>query len=495
MAILLVFLLLGIPLFLLLLKHRKNGERLKSPPGPRRLPFIGNLHQLDTAFLHHYLWQLSKKYGPLMSLQLGFVPTLIVSSAKMAKEVMKTHDLVFCSRPGLLGLQKLSYKGLDVAMSPYNDSWRELKKIVTLHLLSSKRVQSFRPIREEEVSRMIAKVSQLAASSKLVNLSEMITTLTSSTICRVAFGKRFDEGYEGSKFHNLLIEWQVVAAKFYFSDHFPLIGWMDNVTGLCARLDKLFREMDLVYQELIDDHLDPKRKNSSQEDLIDILLGLREEQSSSVDFSFDHIKAVLMNMLLGGTDTSSATVVWAMTELMKNPSLMKKAQEEVRKLIGEKGRVDEDDLQKLPYLEAVVKETLRFHPAVPLLVPRETMQSCVVDGYEIRPETLVYVNAYAIGRDPECWEDPEKFFPERFLNSTIDYKGLDFEFIPFGAGRRKCPGISMGVTIVQLALSSLLYSFNWELPNGMKKEDIDIDPAPGLAAQKKIALCLAAKKV
>ncbi|KAM7515665.1 hypothetical protein LguiA_005248 [Lonicera macranthoides] len=417
------------------------------------------------------------------------------SSAKMAKEVMKTHDLVFCSRPGLVGLQKLSYKGLDVAMSPYNDSWRELKKIVTLHLLSSKRVQSFRPIREEEVSRMIAKVSQLAASSKLVNLSEMITTLTSSTICRVAFGKRFDEGYEGSKFHNLLIEWQVVAVKFYFSDHFPLIGWMDNVTGLCARLDKLFREMDLVYQELIDDHLDPKRKNSSQEDLIDILLRLREEQSSSVDFSFDHIKAVLMNMLLGGTDTSSATVVWAMTELMKNPSLMKKAQEELRKLIGEKGRVDEDDLQKLPYLEAVVKETLRFHPAAPLLVPRETMQSCVVDGYEIRPKTLVYVNAYAIGRDPDCWEDPEKFFPERFLNSTIDYKGLDFEFIPFGAGRRKCPGISMAVTIVQLALSSLLYSFNWELPNGMKKEDIDIDPAPGLAAQKKIALCLVAKKV
>lgn len=295
MTILLVFL-LGIPLFLLLLKHRKNGERLPSPPGPRGLPFIGNLHQLDTAFLHHYLWQLSKKYGPLMFLRLGFVPTLIVSSAKMAKEVMKTHDLVFCSRPVLLGLQKLSYKGLDVALSPYNDSWREVKKIVTLHLFSSKRVQSFCPIREEEVSRMIAKVSQLAASSKLVNLSEIITTLTSTMIYRIAFGKRFDAGYEGSKFHDLLIEWQVVAAKFYFSDHFPLIGWIDNVTGLCARLDKVFREMDLVYQELIDDHLDPKRKNSSQEDLdlIDIFLRLREEKSSSVDFSIDHIKGVLM---------------------------------------------------------------------------------------------------------------------------------------------------------------------------------------------------------
>ncbi|KAM7519643.1 hypothetical protein LguiB_018605 [Lonicera macranthoides] len=493
MAILLVFL-LCIPLFLLLLKHRKNGERLPSPPGPPGLPFIGNLHQLDTLYFHRYLWQLSKKYGPLMSLQLGFVPTLIVSSAKMAEEVLKTHDLVFCSRPGLLGLQKLSYNGLDVALSPYNDSWRELKKIVTLHLFSSKRVQSFRPIREEEVSRMIAKVSQLAALSKIVNLSEMITTLTSTVIRRIAFSKRFDEGYEGSKFHYLLTELQVVAAKFYFSDHFPLLGWIDNVTGLCTRLDKIFREVDLVYQELIDDHLDPKRNNSSQEDILDIFLRLREEQSSSVDFSFDHIKAVLMNILFGGTDTSSTTVVWAMTELMKNPSLMKKAQEEVRKLIGEKGRVDEDDLQKLPYLEAVVKETLRLHPAIPLL-PRETLQSCVIDGYEIRPKTLVYVNVYAIGRDPERWEDPEKFLPERFLNSSIDYKGLDFELIPFGAGRRKCPGISMGVAIVQLALSSLLYSFDWELPNGMKKEDIDIDSVPGVVVQKKNALCLVAKKV
>ncbi|KAM7519642.1 hypothetical protein LguiB_018604 [Lonicera macranthoides] len=376
----------------------------------------------------------------------------------MAKEVIKTHDIAFCSRPVLLGLGKLSYKGLDVAMSPYNDSWREVKKIVTLHLLSSKRVQSFHPIREEEVS------------------------------CS------FDEGYEGSKFHNLLIEWQVVAAKFYFSDHFPLIGWIDNVTGLCTRLDNIFREMDLVYQELIDDHLDSKRNNSSQEDILDIFLRLTEEQASSVDFSFDHIKGVLMVIHVRNGYKFSYYGL-GHDGANEEPPLMKKAQEEVRNLIGEKGRVDEDDLQKLPYLEAVVKETLRLHPAIPLLLPRETLQSCVIDGYKIQPKTLVYVNAYAIGRDPECWEDPEKFLPERFLNSTFDYKGLDFKLIPFRAGRRKCPGISMGVAIVQLALSSLLYSFDWELPNGMKKEDMDIDYVPGVVVQEKIALCLVAKKV
>ena len=180
---------------------------------------------------------------------------------------------------------------------------------------------------------------------------------------------------------------------------------------------------------------------------------------------------------------------------MKNPTVMDKAQEEVRKLIGKKGRVDEDDLQNLPYLGIVVKETLRLHPPVPLLLPRVAMQSCVLDGFEIQPMTMVYVNAYAVGRDPECWKDPLKFFPERFLGSTIDYKGHDFELIPFGAGRRSCPGIVMGSTMVELILSNLLYSFNWELPAGMQKEDIDTIPMPGMIVHKKTPLCLVPKKI
>ncbi|KAM7514083.1 hypothetical protein LguiA_003666 [Lonicera macranthoides] len=489
-------LLLALPLFFLFLisRVRKNGAK-PPPPGPRGLPFIGNLHQLDNSFLQRQLWKLSEKYGPLMSLRLGSLPTVIVSSAKMAKEIMKTHDLVFCSRPALLGQQKLSYNGVDVALSPYNDYWREMKKIVVLHLFTSKRVQSFRPIREDEVSRMIKKVSELAVSSKLVNLSEILVSLTSTIICRVAFSKRFDEGYEGSRFQGLLRECQNVMASFYISDHFPMMGWLDRVSGLLARLDKNFKEMDLFYQELIDEHLDPERRSSTREDIIDIFLRLKEDQSYSIDLTFSHIKALLMNILLGGTDTSASTIVWAMTELMKNPTVMYKAQEEVRKLIGKKGRVDEDDLQNLTYLKMVVKEAMRLHPPVPLLVPRVAMQRCVIDSFEIQPKTMVYVNAYAVGRDPECWKDPLKFFPERFMGTTIDYKGQDFELIPFGAGRRACPGISMGSTTVELILSNLLYSFDWELPPGIKKEDIDTNPLPGITVHKKIPLCLVAKKI
>ncbi|RVW70428.1 Cytochrome P450 83B1 [Vitis vinifera] len=338
----LLLILLAVPLFLLFLL--RNRRRTPLPPGPPGLPLIGNLLQLDKSAPHIYLWRLSKQYGPLMILRLGFVPTLVVSSARMAKEVMKTHDLEFSGRPSLLGLQKLSYNGLDVAFSPYNDYWREMRKICVLHLFNSKRAQSFRPIREDEVLEMIKKISQFASASKLTNLSEILISLTSTIICRVAFSKRYDdEGYERSRFQKLVGEGQAV-------------------------------EFDLFYQEIIDEHLDPNRPEPEKEDITDVLLKLQKNRLFTIDLTFDHIKAVLMNIFLAGTDTSAATLVWAMTMLMKNPRTMTKAQEELRNLIGKKGFVDEDDLQKLPYLKAIVKETMRLHPASPLLVPRETLE-------------------------------------------------------------------------------------------------------------------------
>ncbi|XP_028086738.1 cytochrome P450 71A1-like [Camellia sinensis] len=271
------------------------------------------------------------------------------------------------------------------------------------------------------------------------------------------------------------------------------MGWIDKLSGLYGRLEKNFKELDMFYQEIIDDHLDPKRQTTAQEDITDVLLKLQSDRSFAIDLTLDNIKAVLMNIFIAGTDTSAATLVWAMTALMKNPKVMKRVQDEIRNLIGEKGFVSEDDLQKLPYLKAIVKETLRLYPAAPLLVPRETTQTIKLEGYEIPPKTLVYVNAWAIGRDPEAWDNPEEFLPERFLGSAIDFKGQHFELVPFGAGRRGCPGIYMGAVTVELTLANLLYSFDWELPNGMKKEDLDTEVMPGITMHKKNALYLVAR--
>ncbi|XVE69773.1 hypothetical protein DITRI_Ditri10aG0017900 [Diplodiscus trichospermus] len=428
-VILFLFLLLALPIFLffLLVKHRNHGNSLL-PPGPPGLPLIGHLHMqmLDRSAPHIFLRKLSQKYGSLMYLRLGFKSTLVVSSAKMAKEVMKTHDLNFCSRPTVRGSQKLSYNGLDLAFAPYNAYWREMRKICVIHLFNSGRVQLYRPIREEEVTSLIEKISKSSDESKPVNLSEAMMCLTSTIICRIGFGMR---------------------------------------------------------------------SKPEQEDIVDVLLQIWKDRYFTVDLTMDHIKAILMNVFVAGTDTSAAAVIWVMTFLMKNPRCMKKIQEEVRNLIGKKGFVNEDDVQGLTYLKAVIKETFRLQSIVPLLVPRETIRKCNIEGYEIPAKTLVYINAWAIGRDPEAWENPEEFYPERFIGSSIDYKGLDFELIPFGAGRRGRPGIHMGVATVELALANLVYKFDWEMPSGMNKEDIDFEVIPGITVHKKNALCLMAREI
>ena len=179
-----------------------------------------------------------------------------------------------------------------------------------------------------------------------------------------------------------------------------------------------------------------------------------------------------------------------MTEMLKNPRVMKEAQAEVRRVFDAKGNVDETTIHELKYLKAVVKETLRLHPSAPLLLPRESRESCEINGYEIPEKTRVIVNAWAIGRDPRYWSEAETFYPERFLNSSIDFRGTDFEYIPFGAGRRMCPGITFAIPNIELPLAQLLYHFDWKLPNGMRPEGLDMTETFGITVARKKDLVL-----
>ncbi|KAK4386348.1 cytochrome [Sesamum angolense] len=332
-------------------------------------------------------------------------------------------------------------------------------------------VHYFRPVREDEICRMIAKVSGL------VNLSDVAMSLASNLICRVAFGRRYDE------------------------DEFEkMSGWLDKVSGLLGRLRKNCKELDVFYEQLIDEHLDPARqKPAGRQDIIDLMIQLKDQNASSLDLSWDHIKALLMNLFVAGTDTVAAAVVWAMTGLMLNPAVMKKAQTEIRQFIGEKGQVDDDDIRNLPYLKAVVLETLRLYPPAPLLFRTQILdEDCVLDGYKIKPGTSVIINGWAIGRDPETWQDPEEFQPERFMTSNggvvdVSAKTGEFEMIPFGGGRRGCPGMGMGLISAELALANLLYSFDWALPAAAPGSNvIDTDALPGLTTHKKNPLLLVA---
>ncbi|KAG5028140.1 hypothetical protein JHK87_011654 [Glycine soja] len=487
-----VFLTLLFTLSLIKQLRKPTAEKRRLlPPGPRKLPFIGNLHQLGTL-PHQSLQYLSNKHGPLMFLQLGSIPTLVVSSAEMAREIFKNHDSVFSGRPSLYAANRLGY-GSTVSFAPYGEYWREMRKIMILELLSPKRVQSFEAVRFEEVKLLL---QTIALSHGPVNLSELTLSLTNNIVCRIALGKRNRSGADdANKVSEMLKETQAMLGGFFPVDFFPRLGWLNKFSGLENRLEKIFREMDNFYDQVIKEHIadnSSERSGAEHEDVVDVLLRVQKDPNQAIAITDDQIKGVLVDIFVAGTDTASATIIWIMSELIRNPKAMKRAQEEVRDLVTGKEMVEEIDLSKLLYIKSVVKEVLRLHPPAPLLVPREITENCTIKGFEIPAKTRVLVNAKSIAMDPCCWENPNEFLPERFLVSPIDFKGQHFEMLPFGVGRRGCPGVNFAMPVVELALANLLFRFDWELPLGLGIQDLDMEEAIGITIHKKAHLWLKA---
>ncbi|XP_028786247.1 cytochrome P450 71D8-like [Neltuma alba] len=485
-----------IPLLLLLLlwlAKPKNKAKIQIP-GPRKLPVLGNLHQLAAAsssLPHHALHELSLKHGPLMHLQLGELSTVIVSSPEMAKEIMKTHDLAFVQRPQTCNAKILSYGATDIAFAPHSDYWRQMRKICTLELLSAKKVQSFSFIRQDEVSKLIKSIQSSRGS--VVDLTSKIYTLTNSIVWRVAFGDKSKDGEELVKLLHSALE---QLARFQFADLFPSLKLIHFMTGMNTKLMKIHKKFDKVLEDIVQENQKKHMRGGDEsaleeENLVQVLLRIQRSESLDVPITTDNIKAVISDMFSGGTDTSAAVLEWAMSELMSNPRVMKKAQAEVRNAFRGKKVIHDSDVMQLSYLKLVIKETLRLHPPVPLLIPRECRETCQVNGYEIPVKTQVIINAWALGRDSKYWYDAERFIPERFQgNSDIDFRGTNFEYIPFGAGRRMCPGISFGLASIELPLASLLCYFDWEFPNRVKPEDLDMTETFATTARRKNNLCL-----
>ncbi|XP_014519373.1 cytochrome P450 71D11-like [Vigna radiata var. radiata] len=471
---------------------KKTHSSPNIPPGPLKLPVIGNIHNLLSTTPHRKLRDLAQIYGPLMHLQLGEVFTIIVSSPEYAKEIMKTHDLIFASRPTILASDILSYQSTNIIFAPYGNYWRQLRKICTVELFTQKRVSSFQPIREEVLTHLVKMIDSHKGSP--FNLTEAVLSSVYNIMSRAAFGMKCKDQEE---FISAMKEAVESGSGFNIGDLFPSAKWLQIVTGLRPKLERLHGQVDRILGDIISEHKEAKSKGKggqgeAEEDLVDVLLKFQDGNESNKDIclTIDNIKAIILDVFAAGGETSATTINWAMAEMTKDPRVMKKAEDEVREVFNMKGRVDEVCMDELKYLKLVVKETLRLHPPAPLLLPRESREECEINGYDIPVKSKVIVNAWAIGRDPKYWSEAERFYPERFIDSSVDYKGNNFEYIPFGAGKRICPGTTFGLISVELTLAFLLYHFDWKLPMGIKNEDLDMTEQFGVTVRRKDDLYL-----
>ncbi|KAG2656547.1 desmethyl-deoxy-podophyllotoxin synthase-like [Panicum virgatum] len=492
-----------LPLLLLKLIARRDGNGMRLPPGPWQLPVIGSLHHLlGSPLPHRAMARIARRLGapPFIYLRLGEVPVVVASSPAAAREVMKTHDARFATRPWTPTTRVLVEAGEGLVFARYGALWRQLRRISVLELLSARRVHSFRAVREEEARRLVAAVAAAAAGEGggAVNVSKRIAVVVTDTAVRAIIGDRFERREE---FLANLAEGVKITSGFNLCDLFPSSMLVRLVSGTERRARETHRRHFELMDLAIKQHEQRRAAAMAQsadgtvekeEDLIDVLLRIQREGGLEVPLTMGMIKTVILDMFGAGSETSANTLQWAMSELARNPEVMHKAQAEVREKLQGKPMVAEDDLADLRYTKLIIKETLRLHPAVPLLVPRECRESCKVMGYDVPRGTTVFVNVWAISRDPGHWgADAAAFRPERFEAGTAaDFKGTDFEFTPFGAGRRMCPGMAFAQASMELALAVLLYHFDWEMPGGMLPGELDMTEEMGIAVRRKNDLYL-----
>ncbi|KAK6924443.1 Cytochrome P450 [Dillenia turbinata] len=473
----------------------KLRRRLQYPPGPKGYPLIGNMNMMD-QLTHRGLAKLAEQYGGLCHLKIGFVHTMAVSDPETAKQVLQIQDNIFSNRPATIAISYLTYDRADMAFAHYGPFWRQMRKLCVMKLFSRKRAESWESVRDEVDSAVRTVAHNLGSA---VNVGELVFGLTRNIIYRAAFGSSSHEGQD--EFIKILQEFSRLFGAFNIADFIPFLGWIDP-QGLTSRLERARKSLDGFIDHIIDEHMEKKKRNlkdhqSNDSDMVDELLAFYSEEAKvnesedlqhAIKLTRDNIKAIIMDVMFGGTETVASAIEWVMAELMRNPEEMKRVQQELTNVVGLNRRVEESDFEKLTYLKCVIKETLRLHPPIPLLL-HETAEDAEVGGYSIPARSRIMINAWAIGRDKGSWEHPESFQPSRFLkDGAPDFKGSNFEFIPFGSGRRSCPGMQLGLYTLDLSVAHLLHCFTWELPDGMKPSELDMDDVFGLTAPRKIQL-------
>ncbi|CAN6282990.1 unnamed protein product [Urochloa humidicola] len=496
---------LGVVLAILLLlvsslqrrRLQKPSRKYNLPPGPRPLPVIGNLNLIG-HLPHRSVHELSKSYGPLMSLRFGSMPVVVGSSVDMASFFLKTHDVLFIDRPRTTAGRYTGFNYSDMIWSPYGAYFRQVRKFCKTEFFGAARLRAQEHIRETEVRTMMRDLYAAAGKEALVRLMDHLFQLLINVISLMVLGKKHNDvdqaGLPGTPegFKWMIEEFFSLSGRLDVGDMIPWLSWLD-LNGHVRRVKRLREMLDPFLDNVVDEHSERRLRegeNFVAMDAVDMLLELADDPNLEAPIHRDGVKAFTWNLLVGLPDTTSVTVEWAMSELLRHPDALAKVTEELDRVIGrERLMVTEGDIPSLPYLNAVIKETMRLHPVTPLLTPRLSREDVSVGSHDVPAGTLVFVNVWAIARDPAIWgHDAGEFRPERFVGSSVDVKGQHLELLPFGSGRRMCPGFSLGLRMVHVLLANLVHGYSWKLPDGVSREKLSMEETFGLTVPRKVRL-------
>ncbi|XVE82864.1 hypothetical protein DITRI_Ditri16bG0039800 [Diplodiscus trichospermus] len=467
--------------FLLLVTKLTRSRRTNLPPSPFALPILGHLHLLKEP-LHRTLFKLSQKYGPVFSLKVGSRRLVVVSSPSAVQECFTKNDIVLANRPRFIMGKYVGYNYTTLGLAPYGDHWRNLRRLCTIEIFSSNRLNLTLDIRRDEVNRLLRRLYKVSANGfAKVELKSMFSELTFNIATRMMAGKRYfgDEesgSEEGRKFREIIKELFELAVSSYPGDFLPILQLVDY-NGYIKKIKRLGDRADEMMQGMIEEHRRNKGDLKIKNTMITHLLSLQESQPEY--YTDEIIKGLIQVILNAGTDTTAVTLEWAMSNLLNYPRVLEKAKAELDKHVGQQRLVQEADLSKLPYLQNIISETLRLYPATPLLAPHVASDNCNIGGYEIPKETILMVSAWAIQRDPQFWDDPMTFKPERFESKELSDQ--TYKVMPFGLGRRACPGMGLAQHVLGLTLGSLIQCFEWKRVSERK---IDMTEGQGFTMRK-----------
>ncbi|XP_045794482.1 cytochrome P450 76T24-like [Trifolium pratense] len=468
-------------------KLSQTKKSTKLPPGPHPLPILGNILELGKS-PHKTLTKLSKIYGPIMTLKLGTITTIVISSPQLAKQVLHENSQIFSNRTIPHSVYATEHYKFSITwLHPLSTSWKKLRRVCATKVFSPKHLDSTKVIRQQKLKELLDYVNEKCNRGEVFDIGKAVFITMLNSISNTFFSMDFSQithDEKSQEFENIVRGIMEEAGRPNISDFFPILRPLDP-QSVRARMTNHMKKLYEILDGIIEDRICSRASKVNYEvcnDVLDSLLNNIGDTSS--ELSRNEMVHLFMDLFVGGIDTSSNTIEWIMAELLRHPDKLTKARKELCEAIGKDETLEESHISKLPYLQAVVKETFRLHPTVPLLIPHKCDENVNILGFNVPKNAEVLVNVWAMGRDPTIWENSTMFMPERFLECDINYKGNNFELIPFGTGKRICPGLSLAHRIVPLIVASLLRNFEWTLADGLMPENMNMDEQFGLSLKR-----------